>query len=1154
MTAILFAEQASAHGRMTKPMTRIGSATAYENDPIGFQGRSMTHFACRNGKNPNVQPTEYTAGDTITLEWDLTANHIGDAGIYISYDHDVPHSSIYNMNFFKIANIPKARDHKKSLGLDYQITLPSWLPGGKAVLRWEWYALHVNPTIELYAQCADIIITPGASPVDLSEIAMYPVVDASGNTKTLPLYNTDMAIYRDGFNEASPQWLTGPACARDSDLNDCAATAVGTKGNINPLTGGNSGGGDLVTPAPVTPTPAPVDNPTEPPTDNSNHTPNPSGITQRFFLDASSDFNARKTLANIGGLLAQCAWESGGEAPWHACDENNWSGSATASCSQRADGTTYNDVTGPGACAVDPAMQMTAVTAGSPTWQTIPLECTPGTSTEGCCWWGRGAIQTTGPLNYGKLNTEVLQKMGSSHDICTNPEAICQEDELKFMGTVFYWTEEVQKDACFEDAINDYAQAFNNVDHSPSDGCYKFSSGIGGRINNGAWNSHAHGETGRQTQFTHMMTYLQQGYDHYDGAHPNTCCTGNDKIDRMLELANIKDESAMEGYGVYSWNSFCETIRLFTDDADACSTGNGDNGSTIDGETPVTPTPAPQTTPSPVAPTPAPVDDGTCSHQIAGERCTTTGEAGIETCCAAGHYCHVYSQWWSSCTLGSDPNGPSTPAPVEAPVTAPTSTPAPVEAPVTAPTQPVTTLPPPTGSPVDQPTTGECTCVSKVGHISDEWCQASNCDAVYADFCELSCDGTPAPQPTTTGAPATTTGAAPAPTNSPVEAPVTSPTAPVTTAAPVTAPTQPVTTLPPPTPTGSPVTNPTNPSTDEFVIMGYVENWKSFSDMSKFDSYTHLLYSFLTLDSAPFPDDPRDIQWDGQAIYETMTLADVLDVMQLCDGCAAYENPHNWQRQKIVDLMDYCAENGKTFLWAFGGWSDLKRTIADDQVDTLVAMLVELLETVGGDGIDFDWEHLSEYKDIDNALHAQQRQIVGKVIVALKDALVARGMADKLITYTPRYNAFLEGGAYNTNEFRTDGEGIDIVEYVVANSAHGVDAIDFVHYMMYDINAQEGFKNAPEEYFVEEHYDAVIQSSLDYIPASKIVIGFESGPQAYTGVSGGVEHEKNMISYIMDRVGGVMFWAANEAAIASNGQTTGQNSGTLAAYAAALLE
>ena len=41
---------------------------------------------------------------------------------------------------------------------------------------------------------------------------------------------------------------------------------------------------------------------------------------------------------------------------------------------------------------------------------------------------------------------------------------------------------------------------------------------------------------------------------------------------------------------------------------------------------------------------------------------------------------------------------------------------------------------------------------------------------------------------------------------------------------------------------------------------------------------------------------------------------------------------------------------------------------------------------------------------------------------------------------------------------------------------------------------------------------------------------------------------------IKDRVGGIMFWAANEAAVSSlNGKTTGENSGTLAAYAAELV-
>ena len=45
----------------------------------------------------------------------------------------------------------------------------------------------------------------------------------------------------------------------------------------------------------------------------------------------------------------------------------------------------------------------------------------------------------------------------------------------------------------------------------------------------------------------------------------------------------------------------------------------------------------------------------------------------------------------------------------------------------------------------------------------------------------------------------------------------------------------------------------------------------------------------------------------------------------------------------------------------------------------------------------------------------------------------------------------------------------------------------------------------------------------------------------------------SIIAAIKDRVGGIMFWAANEAAVASNGKTTGENSGTLAAFAAELV-
>ena len=50
-----------------------------------------------------------------------------------------------------------------------------------------------------------------------------------------------------------------------------------------------------------------------------------------------------------------------------------------------------------------------------------------------------------------------------------------------------------------------------------------------------------------------------------------------------------------------------------------------------------------------------------------------------------------------------------------------------------------------------------------------------------------------------------------------------------------------------------------------------------------------------------------------------------------------------------------------------------------------------------------------------------------------------------------------------------------------------------------------------------------------------------------------MRRQKSIIAAIKDRVGGIMFWAANEAAVASNGKTTGENSGTLAAFAAELV-
>jgi len=85
-----------------------------------------------------------------------------------------------------------------------------------------------------------------------------------------------------------------------------------------------------------------------------------------------------------------------------------------------------------------------------------PVFHKPGrTDTEGCCWWGRGVIQTTGICNFGKLNW-FIGKRGKDDgrdtlyptiDFCKDPEAICKPTSppaLKWIAGFFYWLNSVQ--------------------------------------------------------------------------------------------------------------------------------------------------------------------------------------------------------------------------------------------------------------------------------------------------------------------------------------------------------------------------------------------------------------------------------------------------------------------------------------------------------------------------------------------------------------------------------------------------------------------------------------------------------------------------------------------------------------------------------------
>lgn len=341
---------------------------------------------------------------------------------------------------------------------------------------------------------------------------------------------------------------------------------------------------------------------------------------------------------------------------------------------------------------------------------------------------------------------------------------------------------------------------------------------------------------------------------------------------------------------------------------------------------------------------------------------------------------------------------------------------------------------------------------------------------------------------------------------------------------------------------------------DSIIISGYWENWRDPLDPGSSDSsdpayyandienFNVVYYAFLTLVQVPDPSSPPDEQWDGKSIYESVTQADIIEVMTETDPTS--DNPYNWQRVNILALMDECGENGKKFLWSIGGWSDLTQTISDDQVSDFVDYCVNLLKN-WGDGIDLDWEHLSD----DPSISDQQRRVLGKVFVALRQALDDNGLSDKLLSYTTRFNSFWNDSDRpdGVTAFASDGEGIDIAEAMAEEGSSFDDCVDWVNIMMYDVPPSD---LGATDTFTLSTYQMVLSYFEEYVSQDKIVMGFTPGGQAAGGVWEGMEVDEQVIDYIKENgYGGVMFWAINEVATAPSTEVTGENAQTLAGYA-----
>lgn len=268
-------------------------------------------------------------------------------------------------------------------------------------------------------------------------------------------------------------------------------------------------------------------------------------------LDLGNDSDGQDAykvgLVNLAAFLAQSMKET---IKYDACDENSWdlvNGSYPLSNSCGQLGQSYQDYTCSAAeahmaCDVDPDMEIVATTNakwyGAPQplfcrpkrketdsttgywdyskecnkpWASPPEYCTAyegqkaggvvdstkanrngRTDTEGCCWWGRGVIQTTGVCNFGKLNYYLGKRAASEGrdspypeiNFCKTPDAICASEkypELKWIAGLFYWMNSVQT---FDTSEFDYSTELRDFVSSGYQGT-AFIDKVSGVVNRG---------------------------------------------------------------------------------------------------------------------------------------------------------------------------------------------------------------------------------------------------------------------------------------------------------------------------------------------------------------------------------------------------------------------------------------------------------------------------------------------------------------------------------------------------------------------------------------------------------------------------------------------------------------------------------------------
>jgi hypothetical protein len=213
------------------------------------------------------------------------------------------------------------------------------------------------------------------------------------------------------------------------------------------------------------------------------------------------------------------------------CDESDWGNNClngVCPCGQFGHDYTNGDgYTVPPLCAANANMSIDAAANGNNAkWAQGQMQCTPGTPSSGCCWWGRGPTQLTGRHNIKVLDDWLVANaatLGTTPaPLCGDPGAICRPASktstgasVVWLSSIGYWIWSVQANENYMPQLARYMaglaggqfpsqQTTDLVSSTPA----TWPSGIGGAINNSVWSNDAQGNADRVCGFLRMLRLL----------------------------------------------------------------------------------------------------------------------------------------------------------------------------------------------------------------------------------------------------------------------------------------------------------------------------------------------------------------------------------------------------------------------------------------------------------------------------------------------------------------------------------------------------------------------------------------------------------------------------------------------------------------------